>query len=233
MNKVSVFLPTRSGSERVVNKNTKKFAGVEGGLLAIKLGQLIKCGNIHEIVLSTNDEKSIEIAENFKIISTKLKVIPRPNELALSTTDLVDLVNYVPTICNNEHILWTHVTSPLVDTLDYSYAIEKYLKNIKEGYDSLMSVKAIQNFMWSEEENRVINKQRDDDKKWPRTQDLKKMYEVNSAVFIAPKRVYKIEKDRVGKKPFLLEQNQIQSTDVDWEEDFKLAEILYEKFKYN
>ncbi|WP_213522264.1 hypothetical protein [Nonlabens sp.] len=233
MNKVSVFLPTRSGSERVVNKNTKRFAGVEGGLLAIKLGQLVKCDNIDEIVLSTNDEKSIEIAENFKVISTKLKVILRPNELALSTTDLVDLVNYVPTICNNEHILWTHVTSPLVDTLDYSYAIELYLKNINEGYDSLMSVKAIQNFMWSEEENRVTNKQQDDDKKWPRTQDLIKMYEVNSAVFIAPKRVYKIEKDRVGIKPFLLEQNQIQSTDVDCEEDFKLAEILYEKFKYN
>jgi CMP-N-acetylneuraminic acid synthetase len=33
----TIFLPCRSGSERVPEKNTKPFAEVEGGLLTIKL----------------------------------------------------------------------------------------------------------------------------------------------------------------------------------------------------
>ena len=39
MDKIAFFLPTRKGSERVVNKNTRTFAGVEGGILKIKLQQ--------------------------------------------------------------------------------------------------------------------------------------------------------------------------------------------------
>ncbi|WP_278252789.1 hypothetical protein [Alteromonas sp. 5E99-2] len=33
--------------------------------------------------------------------------------------------------------------------------------------------------------------------------------------------------DRVGNNPFLFEMNSMESTDVDWEEDFTIAEILY------
>ena len=32
-NKIAFFLPTRKGSERVRNKNTRPFAGIEGGLI--------------------------------------------------------------------------------------------------------------------------------------------------------------------------------------------------------
>jgi N-acylneuraminate cytidylyltransferase len=227
MNKsVSVFLPTRSGSERVKNKNTRNFAGVEGGLLYLKLDQLLQVKDVTEVVLSTNDEDSIEVAQNFKSHS-KLKVINRPDDLALSTTNLIDLVNYVPKICNSKHILWTHVTSPLVNTVDYSEAILTYFKSLESGFDSVMSVKEIQNYVWSEKENRVLNRKDGDLKKWPRTQDLEKIYEVNSAIFIASKKIYTEEQDRVGKRPYLLKHNSLQSVDVDWEEDFKIAESLY------
>ena len=63
MNKrISCFLPCRKGSERVLNKNTRKFAGYEFGLTEIKLNQLLKTQLIDEIVLSTNDESIIEYA---------------------------------------------------------------------------------------------------------------------------------------------------------------------------
>lgn len=230
MNKnISVFLPTRAGSERVHNKNTRTFAGIEGGLLFIKLGQLLEVSNINEVVLSTNDEESIKVAEKYAN-HPKLKIIKRPDELAQSSTNLSELVNYVPTVCSYDHILWTHVTSPLVNESDYEKAIENYFDHLKLSHDSLMSVKEIQNYIWSEKENKVTNKNNDDTKKWPRTQDLKSVFEVNSAIFITHKNIYKNEKDRIGNKPFLLKHNTIQSIDVDWEEDFKLAEIIYEEF---
>lgn len=38
--KIAFFLPTRKGSERVKSKNTRPFAGIEGGLVENKIKQL-------------------------------------------------------------------------------------------------------------------------------------------------------------------------------------------------
>ena len=46
--KVAFFLPTRKGSERVKNKNTRTFAGIEGGLMANKIRQLLDTRLIDE-----------------------------------------------------------------------------------------------------------------------------------------------------------------------------------------
>lgn len=48
--KVAFFLPTRKGSERVKNKNTRPFAGDEGGLVEIKIKQLFATKHIDEIL---------------------------------------------------------------------------------------------------------------------------------------------------------------------------------------
>jgi N-acylneuraminate cytidylyltransferase len=134
------------------------------------------------------------------------------------------LVKYVPTIVSQEHILWTHVTSPFINGNDYDEIIEKYFTSL-EKYDSLMTVKKIQNFLWDPESNGLIN--RINNEKWPRTQDLKPYYEIDSAVFISNVANYKLLNDRIGEKPFLFVQEGLKSFDVDWEDDFKLAEILY------
>lgn len=225
---IAVFLPTRKGSERVKNKNTRKFAHFEGGLLELKLRQLQGL-EVDEVILSTNDEESIRIAESFKPNFKNLVIKPRPDHLAESSTKLTDLIKYVPEITNCQHILWTHVTSPMADREIYTDSILKYEKALKKGYDSLMSVIPFQNFLWSIDNNDLIN--REGEHRWPRTQDLKKLFEINSAIFITPKKIYENNHDRVGIKPFLYEMNKLSSLDVDWEEDFKIAEAVYERFK--
>ena len=107
--KIAFFLPTRKGSERVKSKNTRPFAGIEGGLVENKIKQLLATKHIDEILFSSNDEMCIAIAEKYASDS-RLRIIPRPNELCLSTTNLQDLICYVPTITNADHILWGHVT---------------------------------------------------------------------------------------------------------------------------
>jgi N-acylneuraminate cytidylyltransferase len=220
---ISVFLPTRKGSERVLGKNTRTFAGISGGLLRLKINQLLECKCVDEIILSTNDEKSIEVANSFD--NSKLKVIRRPEHLALSSTSLVDLINYSKDICTHDHIMWTHVTSPFVFAESYESIVEKYFKVSLKGYDSLMTVKALQNFLWDKDHNDLIN--REGEEKWPRTQDLRVIYEINSAVFLASKNCYIQYSDRIGASPYLFELSAIQSYDVDWEDDFKIAEALY------
>lgn len=223
---IAVFLPTRKGSQRISNKNTRPFCGYSNGLLELKIEQLVQL-DVDEIVLSTNDENTIKFIENHFGNNPLIKVDRRPDILASSTTNLSDLISYVPKITGCEHILWTHVTSPLVDTELYNLSIEKYKASLNLGFDSLISVTPFQNFLWSHKENDIIN--RIGEKRWPQTQDLKKLYEINSAIFLSHRSFYEKDGDRVGKNPFLFEMNKIQSLDIDWEDDFKIAEAVYEK----
>jgi CMP-N-acetylneuraminic acid synthetase len=219
---VTVFLPCREGSQRVPFKNTKPFSGVEGGLLKIKLIELLKVPSVREIVLSTNDLKVIEIAE--KINTNKIVIDRRSDYLSSSSTSTDDLINYVPKIIKDTHILWTHVTSPFVTADIYELIIKKYFVKLKEGFDSLMTVNKIQNFLWNDKGS--INYDRSIEK-WPRTQTLPKLYEVNSGVFINSLDNYKLFEDRIGKIPFLYETEGYTSFDIDWPEDFLLGELIY------
>ena len=221
--KIAFFLPTRKGSERVKSKNTRPFAGIEGGLVENKIKQLLATKHIDEILFSSNDEMCIAIAEKYASDS-RLRIIPRPNELCLSTTNLQDLICYVPTITNADHILWGHVTTPLVEAKVYDTAIEQYLSKITKGYDSLVSVKELKNYQLNQEDKLVNNTT---DIPWPRTQDLEPLYEINHAIFLAKRSVYTEQKNRIGQKPLLYIMDEIHSKDIDWEEDFKIAEIMY------
>ena len=77
--KVAFFLPTRRGSERVKNKNTKPFAGIEGGLVENKVKQLLATKLIDEIIFSSNDEVCMEVAAKYK--DSRMRIINRPTEL--------------------------------------------------------------------------------------------------------------------------------------------------------
>jgi N-acylneuraminate cytidylyltransferase len=224
--RIAFFLPTRKGSERVSDKNTRPFAGIQGGLLAVKLRQLLAVSQVEEIVLSTNDERSIEIAASMN--NERIRIIERPERLCLSSTNLEDIISYVPTIINAEHIFWVHATAPFVDATVYESALRKYKELVLQEnlYDSLLSVTKIQQYIWDAVQNKYIS--HDKTKlKWPRTQDLQPLYGVNSAFFINSRENYLSLRDRIGNKPCLYELDKTASLDVDWEDDFALAEALY------
>jgi CMP-N-acetylneuraminic acid synthetase len=220
---VIAFLPMRKGSQRIKNKNIKDFASIEGGLTFIKISQLIKVKKIDKIIVSTNDEEVKSIALSFN--STKIIVDDRPEDLASSDTSTDDLIKYVASIIKNSVVLWTHVTSPFITENIYDDMIEKYFKNTNN--DSLMSVTKVQKFLWNKAG--PINYDRSKEK-WPRTQTIEVIHEVNSGAFIADIDIYKSLKDRIGINPYLFELNNIESFDIDWKDDFDIAEILWSKY---
>lgn len=225
---VAFFLPIRTGSQRVINKNTKTFAGIEGGILALKLEQLMQSKKIDAIYLSSNDHEAMNWA-NIKYGSEKrLRIIERPEHLCLSTTRLDDLIDYVPQIIEQEHILWGHATTPFCTAEKYDEAVKLYMENLRYGYDSLITVSSLQNFLIDPDTKQLINGG-EASLKWPRTQDLKELYEVNHAVFLTSKNIYLEKKDRIGFNPYLHVQDKISSFDIDWEEDFLIAEAIYDK----
>jgi len=221
--KIAFFLPTRKGSERVKNKNTRPFAGIEGGLVENKLRQLLATKLIDEIIFSSNDETCMEVASQYESES-RLKIVPRPEKLCLSSTNLQDLICYVPTVTDASHILWGHVTTPLVGAEQYDEGIRLYLDNIEKGYDSLVGVKELKNFLLNKT-GKLINNTTDIP--WPRTQDLEPLYEINHTMFLAKREVYTEQKNRIGRKPLLHIMDEIHGFDIDWPDDFVIAEMLY------
>lgn len=228
---VIAFLPCRKGSQRVKHKNIREFAGIEGGLTKIKIEQLVNCERIDKIIVSTDDKEVISICETVLSSSSKeYSIDHRPKELASSETSTDDLIQYVGEIIPEGEILWTHVTSPFITSNIYSDAITVYQElKAKEQCDSLTTVTKHQKFFWNKQ-GKAINYDRSIEK-WPRTQTMEPIYEINSGIFLCNADIYHNLKDRVGVNPYLYELTDIQAMDVDWEEDFQLAEILWSKNK--
>ncbi len=218
---ITCFLPCRKGSERIPKKNVQTFAGFEHGLLEIKLRQLDNCEAIDEIILSTNDEEIISYAESLKI--DRLIVHHRDDQLCSSTTSTDELVPLAMELANCEHILWTHVTSPFFTSRVYYHFIDTYAMALQEGYDSLMSVKELRSFIWNEAG--PVNHEREVEK-WPRTQTLKPLFEVDSGAFLNSKRNYAEHGDRIGSNPQFFVSPGHASFDIDWPEDYILAQEM-------
>ena len=225
-NKIAFFLPTRRGSERVRNKNTRPFANIGGGLVENKLKQLLATERIDEIIFSSNDDTCMNVAAKYDY-DNRLKIIPRPEELCQSSTNLQDLICYVPTITNADHILWGHVTTPLTEAEQYDAAVKLYLEKQDEGYDSLVGVTELKNFLLNKHGDLINNTT---PIPWPRTQDLSPLYEINHTMFIAKRDVYIEQKNRIGKKVWLYVMDKLHSFDIDWADDFAIAEVLFNHF---
>ena len=217
---LTAFLPCRKGSQRIPDKNIKPFAGAKNGLLEIKLEQLL-ASRIDNILLSSNDERVLVYASSLQ--ESRIEIVERPDVLSSSETSTDQLIEYVPSIIEEGDVLWTHVTSPFINAKDYNQFIDEYSLAKKDGYDSLMSVKKLQTFLW--DGVKEVNYDRSIEK-WPRTQNIKPLFEVDSGVFISSIENYIKLNDRIGLKPKLCIQEGLKTFDIDWPEDFELAQHI-------
>ncbi len=218
---VYAFLPCRKGSERVPKKNIKPFGKFENGLVELKLKQLLACAAIDKVILSTNDEEILTYAAT--IPNDKLIVHKRDDTLCSSSTSTDDLVAHALSLVPEGHILWTHVTSPFISSEQYELIIKSYFEKLQSGYDSLMTTSLIHGFLWDKEG--PINYDRSVEK-WPRTQTIEPIHEINSAVFLNSAENYAALNDRIGRAPYLYPLDKIIAHDIDWPEDFIIAEAI-------
>jgi CMP-N-acetylneuraminic acid synthetase len=213
---VTCFLPCRAGSERIPHKNTRQIAHHHDGLVGIKLQQLQASDRIEKVVLSTDDELKIELAQYYP----KVEIHRRRPDLCRNDTSTDALIAHAVELIPSGHILWTHVTSPFLS--DYDSLIRDYFKLLALGLDSLMTTTVMHGFLWRH--GRPLNYARDLER-WPRTQTITPVHEINSGAFIASADIYR-QGDRIGKNPYLCSLTPTQSIDIDMPGDFDLAERL-------
>jgi CMP-N-acetylneuraminic acid synthetase len=225
------ILPTRRGSVRVPQKNTRPFAGIDGGLVRIKLAQLLHCDAIDLVIMTTDDPFTLAHAPEWAgAARNRLQLNERPQRLARSETATDELIRHVieelvAPFDDRDVILWTHATSPFFQNRDYRRAVEVFCEQTRTGaFDSLMTVRRVQEFVW--DESGPINYDRSA-MRWPRTQTLSPLWCIDSATFLATAASCRREADRIGRMPYLLESGWPQTLDVDTLEDFEFAELLW------
>lgn len=185
-----------------------------------------------EIILSTNCKQTVEMAKKYQEIDGRLKVVIRPDELCLSSTKVEEIIEYVPTIASGDYIMWSHVTSPFIDEHDFKNAITMLKSQSLLGMDTIMSVNKIQNFIWDDESKDLINN-KSNINRWPNTQDLKPMYEINHAFYMTKREIYINKNERIGDNPVLYECEGEKRIDIDWEFDFQFAQKVWKGFYPN
>ncbi len=224
---ITVFLPCRAGSTRVPDKNTRPFAGHDGGLLGLKLDQLERLAGIDCVIVDSNDLVVLERAEDRRTHwkgHAALEVRARPDALGRSATTTDALIGHALDTVDARTLMWTHVTSPMMDARAYAEVLDAWHGRDPDRHDSLMTVTPLRAFLWDADGPLSYRR---DPVRWPRTQDIAPIYEVSSGAFLVPMDVGRRCRDRIGERPLLHPVSRIMSLDVDWEDDFLLAEAAY------
>jgi len=214
--KVTAIIAVRKGSKRIKNKNIRPFA--DTSLLENKIKQLIRTDCADEICVSSDCEEMLAVANNLGVTA-----IEREKKYATDDVPMNDVYRHLSSLAKNEHILYVHVTSPLLEDKSLIECVEAY-KKLEKSYDSLATVTRLEEYIWND--SGAVNY---DPNHHPRSQDLPRWYCLNFAVNILPKEIMYERKNIVGQKfyPFFL--NDIESIDVDNMVDFEYAEFLYKR----
>ncbi len=218
MKKIVAVFPIRKGSQRVKNKNFKKFCGKS--LLEHKIISLKKVKGLQEIIINTDSNKAISIAKKLGVSYFK-----RDGYYASSKCSNSEFWSNVASSTKSKYILFTHCTNPIIKSSTYEKTIKRFFLN-KNKYDSLNSVSEVKEFLFLK--NKPINFKLD---KAPNSQNLPDIVKINFAISILKTDFMKSKKTLIGKKPFFYKLNQIEGHDINTPYEFEVAKYLFKKFK--
>ena len=218
--KVKAFVAVRSCSQRVKNKNIRKF--VDSSLLEIKINQLKRIKELDGIVVNSNDEGMLEIAKKMGCETVLRDEYYASNEIAMS-----EVYKNMAENIDSDIIVYSNVTNPLIEDTTISDAIKFYKKNSNK-YDSVNTAHLIKEFLFKD--NKPVNY---DLKKQPRSQDLPDLYALNFAISIISKEDMIEGKNVVGNNPYIYPIDEVEATDIDNPIDFEFAEYMYNKYYSN
>lgn len=216
--KIKALVAVRAGSQRVKNKNIRPFAG--SSLLEVKLNQLLRISELDGVVVNSDDDNMLKIAEKMGCEVIKRDAYYASNEVSMS-----EVYKYMAEKMDTDVIAYINVTNPLIKDGTLISAIKEFKNRYQNGEcDSLNSAHLIKEFMFRD--GKPINY---DLKKQPRSQDLPDIAALNFAVNILPKETMIECKNVVGNKPYLYVIDEVEATDIDNMIDFEFAEYLYKK----
>ena len=212
------LIPVKANSERVPMKNLRKFG--DSSLFELKLSQLSKTKGFDEIIVSSEDDVILSMAEE-----NGFGTHERDPNYSTSDIPMSDVYSYIASEIQGENIAWINVTNPLAGADCYSKAVEIYRK-MDETYDCLLSVSEVKDYLFHH--GLPINFK---PKPWEKSQNLTGVVEMTFVINILKRQKMVEWGSCVGTTPYFYHLSKIESWDIDFEEDFEFCEMMYSKIK--
>ena len=209
--KVYAFVPAKSNSERIENKNMRILAGER--LYARALKTLLRCKEIDKVFLDTESEDMYKMIDYLPV-----EFMKRDVSLANNNTDGHQMfLNEVNSYPDADIYVQLLCTSPFIKSETIDNAI-RILKEKKE-YDSVVLMKKDRYYFW---EN---NKPSYNISHIPNSKDLPETITESMGLYVSTKESAIKTNRRYGDNPYLLFGSLEELIDVNTQEDLEFAKI--------
>lgn len=212
--KVVALIPIKLDSKRVQKKNIRPF--YDGTpLMHFIQKTCLACESIDDVYVYCSNENVREY------VLDGVKFLKRPDYLDGDNINANDIIREFMKEVDADIYINTHTTSPFARVETFEKCIEK----VSGGeYDSSFCAEKIRTFMWRD--GHPINFDPDH---FPRTQDLPDIYAENSIAYVFKKETFVNYNRRVGINPYIHEVGRIEAMDIDYPEDFEIADAIYKE----
>lgn len=193
--------------------------------MELKLRQLAQVRALDRIVVSSNDDGVVQIANELaEELPLRLDVVRRPDRYGRATTSMESFIrDYVSTLDVSGTMLWAHVTHPLMTGEAYERVLRMWRGLDRKRFDSVVTTTRLQEFVWKD--GLPFNYDPVPER-WPRSQDLHPLQIINHAAYVLDFDTLQLLGDRMGQRPRFAELKGHEAMDIDWPEDFDLADEI-------
>lgn len=221
MNNIIALVPLRGGSKSIPNKNIKPIAGKP--LCVWSLEAAYESRIFNQIIVSTD---SYEISQVVSKLNMNFDVMMRPLNLATDATTTEAVMLHIAEQINFDILFTIQVTSPLVRSLDFRLAYEKFVNN---NLDSLLTGVRVKRFYWSLDGNPINY----DPLNRPMRQDFDGVIMENGAFYITKRNILEKYRCRLGGRIGIYEMSKENAVEIDEPDDWNDVEHLILKNKQN
>lgn len=218
---VSAVIGMKQESQRVKNKNFKLLG--HKPLFSWIIDSLLEVDEIGEVLLNIQGKKLIDLISAKYSSQSRLKVFEREELLEGHEIPMTKIISNTILNAKYETIINTHSTNPFLSPTSISNALEIFKKN----KIPIFSVNVFQSRFY----DKNIKPINHNPKELLQTQDLDKIYEENSCLYIFNKDEFLSKKTRIFENSKVFPLNKIESIDIDTNEDWQLAEMIAKSFK--
>lgn len=213
--KTVAFIPIKLNNERTPGKNIRPFSDGTPLIFFVqeKLKKLKEEGIIDEIYCFCSNDEIV------KYLLDEVELLKRPESLDSKETLGRQIYGSFVDMVEADVYVLAHATSPFV-SVDH---MRECIRRVQSGEnDSAFCAKKIQNFLW--EDGKPLNFELSNP---IRTQDMKPIYMELSSPYVFTKEGWRLYHSRSGKTPYICETTEIEAIDIDYPEDFVLADSVY------
>ncbi len=212
--KVVALIPIKLNSKRVPGKNIKRlYDGTP--LMSFIQKSCLDAKKIDEVYIYCSDDAVIPY------VLPGVKYLKRPKYLDGDDINANDFIREFMKTVDADIYVNAHTTSPFAKASTIDECVDKVASG---QYDSAFCAESLRTFMW--QDGRPINFNPD---KFPRTQDLPLIYGETSIAYVFTKESFLKHNRRLGSKPYVKEVSRIEAIDIDYPEDFAIANAIYKE----